>query len=295
MPTDPVPGSDTITVIDTAMFGVEGYTASFLLDAEETVLIDTGLSTCFDAVQEGVAEAGSGIADIDAVVVTHVHLDHCGALADVVEASDARVYCHANAERYLTDPDATAELVRKTKQAMGSLGDAYGTAQAVDPDRVTAVEDGDTVDCGDRALEVLHAPGHAPHHIALFEPRDEALFVIDEGVTYVEGEELPTTPPPDFDFEATLESFERFRERDPEVLLYGHYGANPSGADAIDRHERALRDWVESIEGALAAHEDDDTVVEAVAERWAEDVDDVVFQEILRRDVRGVIRYLRGS
>jgi glyoxylase-like metal-dependent hydrolase (beta-lactamase superfamily II) len=292
MPTDTVPGSDVVTVIDTMMFGARRSTAAFLVDADETVLIDTGLSTCYDALRDGLAEAGSGIAEVDTVIATHVHLDHVGALSRVVDDADPRVFCHPNAERFLTDPEATERLVEKSREAMGPLADAYGTAEAVDPDRVATVVDGDVIDCGGVALEVMHTPGHAPHHVSLFEPADSLLFVIDEGCVYADGHEYPTTPPPNFDLDATLASFDRFRERDPEVLLYGHYGANAAGVDAIDRHERALRDWVATVEEARATHDDEDAVVEAAVTAYAPEIDDPIVDGVLRRDARGVLRYL---
>ena len=52
----------------------------------------------------------------------------------------------------------------------------YGDTLPVPPDRVRAVADGDRIDLGDRALDVLHTPGHASHHVALHDDASGAMF-----------------------------------------------------------------------------------------------------------------------
>ncbi|MDY7082079.1 MAG: hypothetical protein SXQ77_06680, partial [Halobacteria archaeon] len=120
-----------------------------------------------------------------------------------------------------------------------------------------------------------------------------ALFVIDEGCAYHDGQVLPTTPPPNFDLETTLESFERFEEREPDVLLYGHFGVNYDGAEAVPQHAEVLKQWVADIEEAWERHGDVDEVEEDILEKYAGD-DELNFAEeqLLRRDVGGVLVYL---
>lgn len=286
-----VRGED-VYVIDTLMFGVNEYAAAFFLDAEEPVIIDTGLQDCAGNVLDAVDEIGVEHEDVEHIIVTHVHLDHAGGIGEVAEACpDADVFVHERGENYLTDDESAQRLVEKVHAVEDGLGDAYGGIETVDPDRVVTVEDETTLDLGDRNLELFETTGHAPHHLSLYDDESEALFVIDEGCAYFEEQEGVTTPPPDFDYEETLESFGRFEEYEPEYLLYGHYGVNYDGADALPRHRDALVDWVEEIREARERHEKTNAVVEDVVEGHPE-ADAPMVRAVLERDVRGVLSYL---
>jgi glyoxylase-like metal-dependent hydrolase (beta-lactamase superfamily II) len=296
---------EDIYVIDTVMLGIEEQAAAFFIDADEPVVVDTGLEDCAGNVLDGVEEIGVAHEDVEHVVVTHVHLDHAGGIGEVTEACpNADVFVHELGEKYLTDEESAQRLVEKVHAVNDGLGDAYGGIKTVDPDRVKTVADGDTVDLGDRELEVIETTGHAPHHISLYDASSGALFVVDEGCAYFGGEETVTTPPPNFDHEETLESFDRFEEYDAEYLLYGHYGVNYDGGDAIPRHREALHEWVDEIEKAWKEHETDgpeadadadevvDDVVEAFLSRRPDEADNPMVRGILTRDAYGVLNDL---
>ncbi|MFB6284255.1 MAG: MBL fold metallo-hydrolase [Halobacteria archaeon] len=285
--------ADGIYVVDTGMFGVPEYTASFLIrDRGETALVDAGVSTDVDNVLGSLEELG--VDDLDYHVVTHVHMDHAGGSKAVLEKyPDAEIICHPNAEEYLTDHEKVSRLVESVMEAVGPLADAYGEMEALPPGNVETVEDGETLEIGDKEIEFLHTEGHAPHHMSLYDPDTSALFVIDEGCTYISGEELPTTPPPDFDYEETLSSYERFKDLDPELLLYGHYGVNYDD-DAVDRHEEGLKEWVEVIDEVFRRKESVEDTVDEVLKRYDQILVNPAMKQVARRDVKGVIRYLKN-
>jgi len=290
-------------VIDTVMLGIEGQAAAFLIDADEPVIVDTGLQDCAGNVLDAVEEIGVAHEDVEHIIVTHVHLDHAGGIGEVAEACpNADILTHERSVKYLTDEEKAQRLVEKVHAVGDGLGDAYGGIDTVDEERFVAVGDGDTVDLGDRELEVLETTGHAPHHISLYDDESEALFVVDEGCAYFGGEEGVTTPPPDFDHKETLESFESFEGYDAEYLLYGHYGVNYDGGDAIPRHREALHEWVDEIERAWKEHEGEgsevdadvvvDDVVETFLSRRPDEADDPMVRGILTRDAYGVLHDL---
>ena len=69
------------------------------------------------------------------------------------------------------------------------LDPVYGELRPVPADRILAAEDGQTLDLGGRRLEILHAPGHARHHVGVFEP-DGGLLFAGDGV----GVSTPASP-----------------------------------------------------------------------------------------------------
>ncbi len=294
---------EDVYVIDTVMLGIEEQAAAFFVDADEPVILDTGLQDCAGNVLDAVEDIGVPHEDVEHVVVTHVHLDHAGGVGEVSEAChNADILTHENSVKYLTDDESARRLVEKVHSVNDGLGDAYGGIETVDPDRIVSVADGDTVDLGDRTLEVIETTGHAPHHISLYDDKSDALFVVDEGCAYFHGEEVVTTPPPNFDHEETLRSFDRFEEYDAEYLLYGHYGVNYDGGDAIQRHREALYEWVNEVEKAWKEHQKDgseadaddvvDDVVETFVSRRLAEVDNPMARGMLTRDAYGVLNDL---
>jgi len=93
---------------------------------------------------------------IDAIWLTHAHLDHVLGLHEAVEATGAPIWLH---------PDD-----RMLYEAAPQQGEAFGFP--IDP--LPPVDElfvaGQTLQLGKHQVEVLHVPGHAPGHVALWFP-----------------------------------------------------------------------------------------------------------------------------
>ncbi len=288
---------EDVYVIDTLMFGVENYTAAFFIDADEPVIVDVGLESDAHKILDAVKEIGVAHEDVAHIVLTHVHLDHAGGIGEVAEACpNADIFVHEKGAKYLTDEESAQRLVEKVHEVADGMGDAYGGIETVDAERVVTVNGGEKLDLGDRTLEFIETTGHAPHHVSLYDDESGALFVVDEGCTYFEGHEGVTTPPSDFDYDETLTSLDRFEEYDADYLLYGHFGVNYDGGDALPRHRDALVEWVESIREAWDEYGETEKVVNEVVEEFVNrrdaDVDNPMVRAILARDVHGVLNDL---
>lgn len=287
---------DGIHMIDTRQMGHEAHTAVFVVEADRTAVVETGLSTSRDRVLDGLDALGVARSDVDVILPTHVHLDHAGGAGFLADACpNATLVVPEPGLPFLTDADMAEKLVASVHRAVGGMAEDYGTVRTVDDGRARGIAPGDTVDLGSRALDVVAAPGHAPHQVALHDDATDALFVADEAGMQLHGRLHVTSPPPDFDADAILASLERFSDRDPDALIYTHYGVREDVAAALEEYRRLLTDWVDAI--ARAADECDDR--EAVIERFV-DPDHHYFaiwgetaaRETLRMDVEGVLRYL---
>jgi len=282
---------DAVTVVDTELFGAPGLHAAYLLEGTEPVLVDAGAAPAADVVEATLHERGVDADDLAAIVPTHVHLDHAGAVGELAERfPDATVYVHERGRRFLTDPDRLERLVASARTAVGdAVADQYGTPTTAPADRTVAIADGDVVPCGDRELDVVHAPGHAPHQVALCDPVSGALFAGDAAGMTLGGDLLPTTPAPDFDLEASLDTLDGLRALDPDALCYGHFGVREDAVDALDAYADLLPAWVDAVEGALDDPEVDgrDALVARLREDWA--------SPTLERDVHGVVHALDGD
>ncbi|WP_323676211.1 MBL fold metallo-hydrolase [Halorubellus sp. PRR65] len=283
--------SDTlpdVTVVDTELFGAPGLHAAYLVESPEPVLVDAGAAPAADVVERALADRGVGAHDLAAIVPTHVHLDHAGAVGALADRfPDATVYVHERGRPYLTDADRLSRLVESARRAVGdAVADQYGTPTVVPEARTEALGDGDAVPCGDRALDVVHAPGHAPHQIALHDRASGALFAGDAAGMSLGGDLLPTTPAPDFDLDASLDTVARLRDRDLTALCYGHFGVREDAADALDAYAELLPEWVDAVERELAdpGVETRSDLVAALRDDWA--------SPTLERDVQGVVHAL---
>ena len=100
--------------------------------------------------------------------------------------------------------------------------------EEVSPERIDAVSsDGVVADLGDgRRLEAVYTPGHARHHMALFEPGSGDLFTGDAAGVFLDevGAVHPATPPPEFDLEASLESLRRMEALGARRAFPTHFG-----------------------------------------------------------------------
>ncbi|MDZ4168859.1 MAG: MBL fold metallo-hydrolase [Coriobacteriia bacterium] len=115
-----------------------------------SVVIDPG-----DDAPEILRELGSGACA--AVILTHAHFDHVGAVAQVLAAVDAPLLIHSSDADRLTH-DAPH----------GTGGAAFGFAGVTAPAADRLLEDGDTIEAGALELRVLHTPGHTQGGICLF-------------------------------------------------------------------------------------------------------------------------------
>lgn len=275
---DEVGGGDEVIVIDTMTAGLTGVTAGYLLPTPRPVLIECGPALSIDATIRALSELGLGPDDLAFLVVTHVHLDHAGGAGDLLAAfPQAKVVVSPRGARHLSDPE---RLNASAARVYGELFDTvYGPCTPIAAERIIAPEHGELLDLGGgRRLEILDTPGHAKHHIGVFEPDLGALFTGDSVGVRLEGMRAlrPATPPADFNFETMLESLAIYRERAARTLYLAHFGDVGEPATVLDEAEDRVRAWVAAAEAAwrsVPEHEDELEHMTAMLEaRFADDL-----------------------
>lgn len=246
-----------IIMIDTLLGGIPRVTAAYLVPGRDAALVDTGARTSAQAVRAELSAAGLGPGDLRWIVLTHVHLDHCGGTGILAGAfPEATVVVHRRGARHLVEP---GRLLAGSAAVYGSRWSLYGGLDPTPPERILAVEDGHRVALGaGRFLTMIETPGHARHHMSVLEEDSGALMAGDAlGVRFPGSGLFPALPPPDIDLDAADVSLARLAERGPARLFLSHYGPvdEPVGAIALARGQLALlRDASEgSSRSTLAA------------------------------------------
>ncbi len=103
---------------------------------------------------------------LDKILLTHGHLDHAAATADLAEQRKLPIVGPQRDDAFWIDGMAAAA------RQWG-----FPPARAFTPDRW--LENGDVVDLGNLRFEVRHCPGHTPGHVIFFEPQSRVAFVGD--------------------------------------------------------------------------------------------------------------------
>jgi glyoxylase-like metal-dependent hydrolase (beta-lactamase superfamily II) len=294
----------TITVLDTNWTGRPRSIASALLESNgHTALIDPGPGSTLSALREQLRLHGLSVAQLDAILLTHIHLDHAGATGSLVcENPRLSVYVHQNGAPHMIDP---SRLLKSAGRLWGDdLPRLFGEALPVPHENLRILVGGETVELGSRKLDVAYTPGHASHHVSYFDSDAGVAFVGDTTGIRVENGPyiLPATPPPDIDLELWEASFETILQRRPARLFLTHYGFADQPEAHIAEFRERLRRWVSTASEALRLNSEDSTALNAfVATALGEieqrlgkkEAEHYVFTAGLDLSFQGLGRYLR--
>lgn len=194
-------------------------------------IVDSGVNDSVPRVLEALAGLGLGPDNVDWIVLTHVHLDHAGGAGELMRRMPAaRLLVHPRGARHIIDP---ARLVAGTIEVYGAetAQRMYGDIPPVSAQRVVEAPDGTAIELNGRRLEVLDTPGHASHHLCLFDTRARVVFTGDTfGLSYREldaGDRqfvVPTTTPIQFDPQALHGSIDRIVALQARAACLTHYG-----------------------------------------------------------------------
>jgi glyoxylase-like metal-dependent hydrolase (beta-lactamase superfamily II) len=219
-----------ITCIDTD-YQRPGVAACYLVESEgKAAFIDTGTSNALPLLMAVLEAKGIPPERVEYVIPTHVHLDHAGGVGALMERlPGASLVIHPYGARHMIDP---AKLSAGAKAVYGEekFSRDFGELVPVDEARVIEAPDGFRVRLGGRELLCLDTPGHARHHICIYDDESRGIFTGDTfGLSYREFDSengpfiLATSTPIQFDPVAWHESLDRLMALSPEVIYLTHY------------------------------------------------------------------------
>jgi glyoxylase-like metal-dependent hydrolase (beta-lactamase superfamily II) len=286
-------GTADLYCLDVELYGSPEYGAVYILDGERSAVIDSGTGRNYEWILDALAELDIAPEALDVIAPTHVHLDHAGGVGYLAEACpNADVCVYESGAQFLTDP---TKIWEGTKQVVGDRIEYYAEPQPVSEDRIVELADGDSVDLGDHALDVHHAPGHAFHHAVFYDPANDGVFTADAAGINVPNRPgvRQTSPPPGFALEGCLADVEMLEALDPAALYYGHFGDRETDG-LLDEYRTVITEWVDRVEAKRTELGDDDAVVEYFADQV--DTDSPWTTQHARGEermnTRGVLQYL---
>ena len=158
---------------------------------------------------------GLGIKAVDAILLTHTHFDHVGAVAPLARATGAPVYC----------PELEARVLANIMDFVPWPG--FGPFESYDADHT--ISGGETLELAGLTIDVIFTPGHSPGHVT-YAIRDEDALL--SGDVLFQGS-VGRVDLPGGDWPTLAASIETLLEAYPEetTVYPGHMGTTTLGSE----------------------------------------------------------------
>jgi glyoxylase-like metal-dependent hydrolase (beta-lactamase superfamily II) len=295
---------NTITTLDNLWMRRPRSIAAALLESEShRAVVDPGPGSTLETLRQQLQARGIGVGDLNAILLTHIHLDHAGATGALVrENPRLAVYVHKNGAPHMIDPSRL--LASAQRLWPNDLQRLFGETLPVPAENVRILEGGETLTLGARQVEVVYTPGHASHHVSYFDKAEGVAFVGDTTGVRIEGNSfvMPATPPPDIDLGIWDKSFAAILERMPARLFLTHFGYSDNPSEHILSFRERLHRWAALAEEILRTAASDsaamDSFMSAIYAEISEhlpgdEADHYAFSAGLNLSFLGLTRYLR--
>ncbi len=294
----------TITLLDVNWTGRAQSIAAALLESDgQRAIVDPGPGSTLATLRERLRSRGIGVADLDAILLTHIHLDHAGATGSLVrENPRLAVYVHELGAPHMRDP---SKLVASAARLWpDTLHQLFGETLPVPAENLRILQGGEALKLGARKLDVVYTPGHASHHVSYFDDAEGVAFVGDttgvriDNAPYI----LPATPPPDIELGIWDKSMDTILARRPARLCLTHFGYSDNPAAHIAEFRERLHRWAEVAAECLRSVPNEAAALEAFMARSHREMEERLgdaetqhhaFAAGLNLSFLGLARYLR--
>jgi len=178
--------------------------------SDRALIIDPGEEP--ERIQALVKELG---VEVEAILLTHCHFDHIGAVAPVAEATGACVYCPAIETAVLADIMAFVPF------------EGFGPYESYEADE--QLSGGEALELAGMSLDVIFTPGHSPGHLTYSVRGEDAIF---SGDVLFQGS-VGRVDLPGGDWATLLESIRVLTDSHPDrtVVYPGHMATTTLAAE----------------------------------------------------------------
>ncbi|ARK30544.1 MBL fold metallo-hydrolase [Halalkalibacter krulwichiae] len=201
-------------------------------NSDQFVLVDAGMPGSAEEIIKAIEERFGSEKQPEAIILTHGHFDHVGAILELVKRWNIPVYAHElelpflQGKKSYPEPDPTVEggIIAKLSQMFPN--EPINLANHVEKLPI----DGSIPHMP--GFRWIHTPGHTPGHISLFRDEDRLLIAGDAFVTVkqeslysVLTQEQQISGPPKYftpDWESARISVQKLEKLKPSAAITGH-------------------------------------------------------------------------
>ncbi|MFC2122074.1 MBL fold metallo-hydrolase [Bacteroidota bacterium] len=246
--------AENIFLIDNEVYSMPRSGSVYLINEDKKALVEVGPPSSVNRVLDGIKAAGVDPADVDYIIVTHIHLDHSGGAGVLLNyMPKAKVVVHHRGVRHLVNPQRLISSMRKVQGE--DFWAKVGDVEAVPPERILAVHNNDTIELSrQQTLRIIAAPGHSPNHICIFETRHGGLFSGEAaGSLLADGKLLlPVNTPTAFDLEQYVATIKKLMKLNPSMLYHSHFGVTSAVQDNFKQAMEKALIWDDIVTAALS-------------------------------------------
>ena len=235
-----------ITCIDTEHMRKD-FVAAYLIEHNgRAAFVDTGCYLSVPNLLATLKEKNIQVEAVDHIILTHIHLDHAGGAGELIKhLPNANVLVHERGAQHLIDPSKLRAGV------IGVYGELFfkqflGDLIPIPSNKVVIAKDGDIISLGGRILKFIDTPGHARHHLCIWDEQSRGIFSGDTlGVSYREFDTeqgvliFPPTTPVQFDPQVWIDTVNKLLTLKPKFAYLTHFNRiefTKESADMLNQH-----------------------------------------------------------
>ena len=194
------------------------------------LMIDCGTALSVHYIEKTLQELNASLADLEIILLTHVHLDHSSGSGTIMQKNDSvKLWAHPRGSRHLIDPSRLLKAAFDVYQK--PIKEMVGEVIPCPASRVFKAEDKQIIDFYGKKLQIIFSPGHAKHHFSVFDLEQKIYFAGDNaGASYRQWDSngdvfgFPPTSANQFDPQAWYDSLQDIKKLNPSKICLTHFG-----------------------------------------------------------------------
>jgi glyoxylase-like metal-dependent hydrolase (beta-lactamase superfamily II) len=194
-------------------------------------MVDAGIRRSFPKIARAIEGLGRRPGEVTDIVVTHLHADHTGGLAEAREATGARVWMHAADARMVGDGESRRPMTGAPGSFLGWLVGLFAGITSAKIAPVAAdrqVNDREEIPVSGGLLPIF-TPGHTAGHVAYLWPQDGGVLFVGDAASR---RRVLDVSPIYEDYQQGLQSLRGLGVLDFQVACFAHGTPITEGAAA---------------------------------------------------------------
>ncbi|MFO8100607.1 MAG: MBL fold metallo-hydrolase [Dehalococcoidia bacterium] len=177
----------------------------YLINTGGLVLIDSGVGAGVDQLVSNIKKIGLSPENLEAILVSHAHIDHIGGLKQFKDEFGIKVIAH-NLD------------VSRIENGVGIGAELYDITYTPCSVDIKIMQEEETLEFGDKRLNIIHIPGHTPGSIAAY------LDTANGRILFGQDIHGPYTPELGSNIEDARKSLQKLIDLKADILCEGHFG-----------------------------------------------------------------------